>query len=745
MTTPSRWHALWALAAVAFAQQGAPRAGYVYPAGGRQGSTFEVTVGGQFLTGTDSAYISGAGVQAKVLEYARPLRPVEANMLREQLKALMEKRQQGALTADDAKKALDIRAKLATFVRRTANPAIAETVTLQVALSQDAAPGQRELRLASPAGMTNPLVFCIGQLPESSKTRSEAVHLPAAQKKQNQRPNNPPSPPLDVTLPAVVNGQIEPGHADRYRFQARRGQRLVIAASARELIPYISDAVPGWFQATLTLRDPVGKEVDYAGHYLFHPDPVLHFEVPADGAYELEIRDSIYRGREDFVYRIALGELPFVTSLFPLGGRAGARTTVELKGWNLAAAKLTENAKGKAPGVEPISVRNGEWISNAVPFALDALPESTEKEPNNEKQTAQRVKLPIIVNGRIGRPGDTDMLRFSGRAGEEIVAEVFARRLDSPLDSALRLTGASGKELAANDDYEDNAAGLLTHQADSRIAFKLPAKGTYYLQIGDTQHKGGPDYAYRLHITRPQPGFDLRVTPSSIGARGGASIPLTVYALRKDGFTGEIALALKDAPPGFLLDGALIPANEDKVRLTLTVPQGRVEGPRRLAVEGRAIIQGREVRRLAAPAEDMMQAFAYHHLVPVKELLARINAPGRFTVRWKSPANGRVKLPIGGTANLELIAPQQLAGRLQLALSQPPDGLSIERVSPVPGGLAILLRATADQLKPGLKGNLIFDAFVAPPANSGAATPQPNRRQPVGALPALPFEAVAGP
>ena len=33
------------------AQQQAPHIGYVYPAGGRQGTTFQVTVGGQFLDG----------------------------------------------------------------------------------------------------------------------------------------------------------------------------------------------------------------------------------------------------------------------------------------------------------------------------------------------------------------------------------------------------------------------------------------------------------------------------------------------------------------------------------------------------------------------------------------------------------------------------------------------------------------------------------------------------------------------
>ena len=92
-----------------------------------------------------------------------------------------------------------------------------------------------------------------------------------------------------------------------------------------------------------------------------------------------------------------------------------------------------------------------------------------EKEPNNRQENAQRVTLPVIVNGRIDRPGDWDVFRFDGRAGEEIVAEVSARRLNSPLDSLLRLTDAAGRELAVNDDAEDKGAALLTHQADSRL------------------------------------------------------------------------------------------------------------------------------------------------------------------------------------------------------------------------------------------------------------------------------------
>ena len=92
-------------------------------------------------------------------------------------------------------------------------------------------------------------------------------------------------------------------------------------------------------------------------------------------------------------------------------------------------------AGDKAPGIYPLSVRQGDMTSNPVPFAVDTLPECLEKEPNDSLQTAQPVTLPVIVNGRIDRPGDWDVFRFEGRAGEQIVAEVLARRLESPLDS----------------------------------------------------------------------------------------------------------------------------------------------------------------------------------------------------------------------------------------------------------------------------------------------------------------------
>ena len=81
---------------------------------------------------------------------------------------------------------------------------------------------------------------------------------------------------------------------------------------------------------------PAASELAYADDYRFQPDPVLLLPHPQGRRVRASrSRTRSTAGREDFVYRITIGELPFVTSVFPLGGRAGAKTTVELTGWNL--------------------------------------------------------------------------------------------------------------------------------------------------------------------------------------------------------------------------------------------------------------------------------------------------------------------------------------------------------------------------------------------------------------------------
>ena len=53
-----------------------------------------------------------------------------------------------------------------------------------------------------------------------------------------------------------------------------------------------------------------------------------------------------------------------------------------------------------------------------------------------------------------------------------------------------------------------------------------------------------------------------------------------------------------------------------------------------LQLEGRADMRGRELVRPGVPAENMMQAFIYHHLVPAENLVVYVTgkAPPRAMV-----------------------------------------------------------------------------------------------------------------
>lgn len=735
----------FAFSLAASAQPGAAHIGYIYPAGGKQGTTFQVVIGGQFLDGVHSVHISGKGATAEVVEYIKPITQGEFNRLRDQLGTLQEKRRlaMGGKPAEgttrpavkptwadaDDKLVAEIRKKLSTFVRNPSSQAIVETVKVDITLASDAEPTDRELRLVMPNAVSNPMMFCVSQLTEVSE---------ADAKFSGTKTETP------ITLPGIVNGRIMPGDVDKFRFKASKGQKLVASAAARDLVPYIPDAVPGWFQATLALYDSKGREVAYTDDFRFSPDPVLFYEVPADGEYVLEIKDAIYRGREDFVYRLTIGELPYITGIYPLGGKIGTTTTVELAGWNLPVSKI--DVECKRAGTIPISVKVGAFTSNRLPFQVESLSEAAEREPNDLQTTAQAVTLPVILNGRINKGGDWDVYRFEGRAGSEVVAEVHARRLDSPVDSVLRLTDASGKQIAFNDDHEDRGAGLTTHHADSYLKATLKTSGTHYLWVGDAQHAGGSEYAYRLRISPPRPDFELRIATASLSMRAGATVPVTVYALRKDGFIGDIALSLRDMPAGFELSGGRIPANQDQVRLTVTAPSRASNQAHYLNIDGKALIAGRDVVHAAVASEDMMQAFAYRHLVPAQELelvmSERQFSNNRLAGALKNMPATPLRLRSGGTTTLHVpVAAGTFFGKLVFELDQAPDGITIRNATPSRDGTDLLIYCDP-KVKAGTKGNLILNLY--PAGNAGAnAKPNPNRRRaPVATLPAVPFDVV---
>ena len=792
-----------------------PHIGYLYPSGGRQGTNVLITVGGQSIRGITDVYVSGEGVYGSVIKYIRPTRNIQKEQrdllqqrmeeiktqrlaeitgrsssnyialkeasekrVAEKLKALKEKEEADKKKNDDKKKAepekkeevklpdhpllykledKSIRelahiTNLLYYPRSRIQPnrQLAETLLIEITIGPDAKPGDRELRLGTKTALTNPVVFQVGTLPEVLELEPNNKEAYQELPKAFNVPNLPREKAHE--LPVLFNGQVMPGDIDRFRFRANQGQKLVIEAHARSLIPYLADAVPGWFQATLALYDGVGRELAFADDYRFNPDPVLFYEVPRTAEYELEIRDSIFRGREDFVYRISISERPFITQAFPLGAKEGTKAIASVSGWNLPETQLPLDTRPGGNCIRQTAYKEGKQFSNSISYEIDTLPECTETESNDSIKSAQRINLPKIINGRIDKPGDVDVFQFNGLAGDKVAVEVYGRRLNSPLDSLLRLTDASGKVLQWNDDYvlkesylHTNMKGLLTHHADSYILTELPQSGKYYVHLVDTQNHGGDEYGYRLRITPPQSDFALRVTPSSISMKAGGVVPISIYALRKDGFNGDIEVVVKDKSSGFKLDGALIPTGCDSVRMTLTAPPRTPGRPVPLELEGRVRIGGRTVSRPVFGADDVMQAFLYRHLVPAKELMILVQKARGGVPPVELVSAGPVRITAGNSTEVRIKTRRGSALKeIKLELDRPPEGLTLENVNALPDGLAFRLKAEKDVVKSDFAGNLIIEAFREyRPKNKDGTYQNKTRRYSMGILPAVPIRVVA--
>lgn len=635
-----------------------PNIGYLYPAGAQQGTTVQITVGGRNLRGVKEIYVSGDGVKASVVAYQGRLKSLnqqQRDELNSRLRQLRQKfappGQQRRLTPPapnstapktdpnavltptepvklpdhpllrnlDKLSAEGLQKVVEEFLRpnlNQINPQIAETVVIEITVAPDAAPGDRQIRLATASGLSNPMLFEIGTLPEIREPDYADPGKPVITR---------------LTVPAVINGQILPGEVDRFRFAGKEGQHLVIQTHARRLIPYLGDAVPGWFQATLSLADAQDREVAFADDFRFDPDPVLYYQIPRDGDYILTINDAIYRGREDFVYRITVAQQPFVTSFFPLGGPADIPLIATAHGWNLSEKQITLDTSSNGPAIRTFQFQQDGLCSNTLLYAVDTLPEIEENEDNNTTAAAQKIDLPRIINGRISQPGDIDVFGFEGKSGQQIVIEVLGRRLNSPLDSLIRLKDAHGKTLAWNDDCEDKESGLMTHYADSYLTFTLPEDGAYQVCLTDSQSHGGPDYGYRLRISPPRPDFSVFVDPASLTIPAGRSAPVNVHIFRRDGFDGQVELTLKNAPRGFVLSGGPVPAGQNDISMTLTAPANAPARAIALQFQARAQIDGEPVTRPVTACQDMMQAFIYRHYVPAQDFVVTVTGTRRTT------------------------------------------------------------------------------------------------------------------
>jgi hypothetical protein len=289
-------------------------------------------------------------------------------------------------------------------------------VEVTVTVPPAAPPGVYPVRVKTAGGESKPLSFTVD--------RFDAVN--------EAEPNDSPRTGQKVTLPVTLVGDIgRAGDVDYFRFEARAGQEVGVQA--------LTAAVGSGLSPVLRLVDPEGVVVAESDNGL------LGYACPKAGTYSLGIRDSTYRGGPKMHYRLHVGEVPVVTSVFPLGVRRGSEAEVRLDGVHLGkarAVKLKVPADA-APGSRiPVPFAAGAEAPLGAPaVVVGEFPEVA------DPRKGGTLPVPGAANGVIAEAGAPQSWQFRARKGERLLIEVEARRLGSPLDSYLEVLDAAGRPL----------------------------------------------------------------------------------------------------------------------------------------------------------------------------------------------------------------------------------------------------------------------------------------------------------
>ena len=104
-----------------------------------------------------------------------------------------------------------------------------------------------------------------------------------------------------------------------------------------------------------------------------------------------------------------------------------------------------------------------------------------------------------MVCGRIEIAEDVDYFKFHAEAGQTFSFEVHCARLQDRIhdlqkhaDPMLTLYDATGRELAANDDF---------YFADPYFSYTFSKSGDYLVQVRDSKYDGDPRWVYALLVT----------------------------------------------------------------------------------------------------------------------------------------------------------------------------------------------------------------------------------------------------
>jgi hypothetical protein len=246
-------------------------------------------------------------------------------------------------------------------------------------------------------------------------------------------------------------------------------------------------------------------------------------------------------------FALAQVSYPMITATHPVAVQRGTTTTVTVSGTQDfrdayqvlfegkgLSAKVLPDKKAKPPlravqleiateartvsGVRDFRVATRLGLSSVGQLVVSDYPVIVENPKNTTRETAQSVRIPCTIAGKIEVAEDVDYYRFRAEAGQTLTFEVYGARLQDRIhdlqkhiDPIIIIYDNEGRELAANDDF---------YFADPLLAFTFDKAGDYFVQVRDSKYDGDPRWVYALVIDdgpRPTHVFPPALKAGSTG------------------------------------------------------------------------------------------------------------------------------------------------------------------------------------------------------------------------------------
>lgn len=478
----------------------------------------------------------------------------------------------------------DVSALTFSSPKITAKPVAGAENKFTVSIAPDAPTGVYDARVMSRLGVSSARAFSVGKLAELTRTK----------------PNNSAETALALPANSICNATMTKRAVDFYSFAGAKGKRVVVECAA---VGIDSRLTP-----VLIIADAQGRDLA-----VNRTTGILDFTPPADGTYLIKVSDLTFQGGERHFYRLALQEVA-----------AGAPAP-------------------RLPQTQMVSAMS--W----PPVGLAATAKDSEKEPNNKPAEAQKITLPCDIAGSFYPAADVDTFEFTAKKGETWWVEVASERLglntdpfvlvqrvmpDGKFTDVAELYDIAPPMKVSSNGYSYDGPVYDAGSPDVNGKFEVKEDGTYRLQVRDLfgGTRSDANNIYRLIVRQAAPDFSLAswavhmtlrngdraALSKPMALRAGDSRVFEVAVVRRDGFDGEIDIAMESLPSGVSAAGLRIGKGKSVGHLVITAASDAKPGFSAAKITGRATINGATVARDCRVASTEW---------PVKDAKGEIPAP----------------------------------------------------------------------------------------------------------------------